>query len=537
MTIFQSILELFGGLVIFIYGVHLLSEGLEKVGGSHLLSLLEKSTNHPLKAGFFGMVATALMQSSGLLMVTMIGLINANLLSLQQAIGIMLGQEIGTTITGQLISFQIRGLNLIFLVAGFYLLFFAKNRKLQLIGQPLFGFGVVFVGMNMMSKAGASVSQTSFFQQSLLLMSQHIILGVIVGAIFTAAIQSSTAMTGMVIAMGSSNSITLQVAVAIILGANIGSCIMGWLASLQSGSSAKRASYAQIIMNIGGVLLFLPFVLPYTNLIARTSKELMRQIANAHTVFNVVVSVLMLPLVKPLAKFVEKIIPEREGEEDRNKKKRTRFIDPRLLKMPVIAAQLAKEEVLRVGWITHEMLKKAFEGMLNKKMDAVKWVLKREKDVDSISWSLENFLESIPGDRLNPDEQEKLEDLKHYITDIERVGDHANNLAEFARKIDKKKIKITKYGRKELRTLFKRVLSNYGAALKAIKSGNKKYVNNVIKLEDEIDALEKEFKRNHIERLKQNICNPEADTIFVESLRNLERISDHAYSIVLSLIN
>ena len=535
MDIFQSILELFGGLVIFIYGVRLLSEGLEKVGGSHLLSLLEKSTNHPLKAGLFGMTATALMQSSGLLMVTMIGLINANLITLQQAISIMLGQEIGTTVTGQLVSLQIRGFNLIFLIVGFYLIFFAKNRKLQLFGLPLFGFGVVFVGMSMMSKAGASVSQTPFFQQSLLLMSRHIILGVVVGAVFTAAIQSSTAMTGMVIAMGTPNSITLQVAVAIILGANIGSCIMGWLASLQSGTSAKRASYSQIIMNIGGVLLFLPFVIPYTNLIATTSKELARQIANAHTVFNVIVSALMLPLVKPLAKFVKKIIPERE-EEARNRKKKTRFIDSRLLKMPAIAIQLAKEEVLRVGWITHEMLKKASEGMLNKKSDSVKWVLKREEDVDSISWNLEEFLESIPGDKLNPDDQETLENLKHYVTDIERVGDHANNLAEFARKIDKKKIKITKYGRKELRTLFKRVLSNYGAALKAIKSGNKKFVNNVIKWEEEIDALEKEFKRNHIERLKQNICHPEADTIFVESLRNLERISDHAYNIVLSLI-
>jgi phosphate:Na+ symporter len=537
MAIFQSILEFFGGLVLFIYGVYLLSEGLEKVGGSHLLSLLERSTNHPLKAGLFGMVATAMLQSSGLLMVTMIGLINANLLTIQQAIGVMLGQEIGTTITGQLIAFQIRGLNLAFMIAGFYMLFFSKNRKLQLAGQPLFGFGIVFVGMSMMSKAGTVFSQTPFFQQSILLMSQHIFLGVLVGAVFTAAIQSSTAMTGMVIAMGSSNSITLQVAVAIILGANIGSCIMGWLASLQSGTNAKRASYAQIIMNIGGVLLFLPFVIPYTNLITRTSNVLARQIANAHTIFNVVVSVIMLPLVKPLAKFVEKFIPDKEDKEEKNKKSKTRFIDSRLLKIPVVAVQLAKEEVLRMGWITHEMIEKAFQGMLNKKMDTVKWVLKREANVDSICWDLENFLESIPGDKLNPNEQGTLEDLKHIITDIERVGDHAVNLAEFAKTIDKKGIKISKFGRKELRTIFKQVLSNYGLALKAIKSGEKKYVNHVIKLEDEIDALEKEYKRNHINRMKQKICDPEADTIFVESLRNLERISDHAYNIVLSLIN
>ncbi|HUV16150.1 MAG TPA: Na/Pi cotransporter family protein [Pelolinea sp.] len=533
MNNFQSLLELFGGLAIFIYGVHLLSEGLEKVAGTQLLSLLNKSLDHPLKQSFFGMVATALMQSSGLLMVTMIGLINANLLTLQQAIGIMLGQEIGTTITGQMISFKIGDFNLIFLIIGFFLMFFSKNRNLRIIGQPLFGFGIVFLGMNLMSKAGSVISQTPFFQQSLLMLSTNILLGVLVGAVFTAAIQSSTAMTGLVIAMGKSNSISLAVAVAIILGANIGSCIMGWLAAMQSGTGAKRASYSQIAINIGGVLLFLPIIVPFTQFVSTTSAELARQIANAHTIFNFAVSALMFPLVKPLAQYIEKIIPEKEEEKE---KRRTRFIDTRLLNMPVMAVTMAKEEVLRMGWITHEMVKKATNAMTHGDGDDIRWVFKHEKDIDKICHDLESFLESIPGYKLGSKEQEMLEDLKHLITDIERVGDHANNLAEFAREIEKKKQKISKYGRKELRTLSSRVLSNYGLALKALKTGNKKHIERMINGEDEVDSLEKKYKLNHIERLKNNMCNPELDTIFVESLRNLERISDHAYNITLSLI-
>jgi phosphate:Na+ symporter len=394
MEIFQAILELFGGLAIFVYGVHVLSEGLEKVAGGKLMSMLDKSLNHPLKQGLFGTIATALMQSSGLLMVTMIGLINANLLSLEQAMGIMLGQEIGTTITGQMVSFQIKGFNLIFLIIGFFMMFFSTNRKLRMIGQPFFGFGIVFVGMSMMSTAGSVISKTAFFQQTLVTLSQHILLGVLVGTVFTAIIQSSTAMIGLVIAMGKSNSITLAVAIAIILGANIGSCIMGWLAAMQSGTSAKRASYAQIFINVFGVLIFLPFIMPYTRLVTYTSASLARQIANAHTIFNVIVSLIILPFVKPLARTIERVIPEKE--EEKGKKVRTKFIDPRLINMPMMAVKLAMEEVLRMGWLTHEMLEKSEDAMLKGDEEAVKWIFKREKDIDEICHSLETFLESIP---------------------------------------------------------------------------------------------------------------------------------------------
>ncbi len=532
METFQSILELFGGLAIFIYGVHILSEGLEKVAGAKLLTFLNSSLNHPLKQGLFGTIATALMQSSGLLMVTMIGLINANMLTLQQAIGIMLGQEIGTTITGQLVSFQIKGFNLVFLIIGFFLMFFSKNRTLRMVGQPFLGFGIVFVGMNMMSKAGAVISQTAFFQQALLVMGQYILLGMLVGAVFTAIIQSSTAMTGLVIAMGISESITLPVAIAIILGANIGSCIMGWMAALQSGTYAKRASYAQIFINIIGVLIFLPFIQPFTSLITTTSSVLSRQIANAHTIFNVIVSLLMLPFVKPLAAFVEKLIPEKK--EEKEKKSKTRFIDPRLLNMPMMAVKLAKEEVLRMGEITCEMVQRASQALLHKSKDDVKWVLKHEKDIDEITHSLEGFLESLPGEKLSPDEQDSLEDMKHLITDIERVGDHANNIAEYAAQIADQKIVFSKDAKRELQTISGKVIHNYQSALKALRTGDKKMINKISKREEDIDTLERKYRQNHIVRLKKKVCHPEADAIFNDTLRNLERISDHAYNIALS---
>ncbi len=532
MDVFQTLLQVFGGLALFIYGVHLLSEGLEKAAGSRFLSILEKATGNPFKRFAFGAIATALMQSSGLLMVTMIGLINASLLTLEQAIGIMLGQEIGTTITGQLVAFNIRGFNLLFLVVGFFLMFFSKNKKMQLIGQPLFGFGVVFVGMNMMSGAAAYFSQIPLFQQTMLALSKNVVLGVIVGTVFTAAIQSSTAMTGLIIAMGKANSITLAVAIALILGANIGSCIMGWLASIKSTINAKRASYAQIFINIGGALLFLPFVGPYSQLISLTSSQLPRQIANAHTIFNIIVSLLMFPLVKALAKLVKKII--RGAKEETEKK--TKYLDDRLLNTPFVAVSVAKEEVLRLGWLTHAMLKDAEKSYLQGKMKFANAALEQEPDIDEISHIVNNFLESVPGEKVSPQEHDTLEKLKHLVTDIERVGDHAVNLAQFAKQMDKKEVRVSKYARKELKTLFNLVAHNYAIALKAFKKDDKALVNQVVESEDEIDKLEKKYKRNHIQRMKKKICNPEADTIFVETLRNLERISDHSYNIALSLI-
>lgn len=352
------------------------------------------------------------------------------------------------------------------------------------------------------------------------------------GTVFTAAIQSSTAMTGLIIAMGKANSITLAVAIALILGANIGSCIMGWLASIKSTINAKRASYAQIFINIGGALLFLPFVGPYSQLISLTSSQLPRQIANAHTIFNIIVSLLMFPLVKALAKLVKKII--RGAKEETEKK--TKYLDDRLLNTPFVAVSVAKEEVLRLGWLTHAMLKDAEKSYLQGKMKFANAALEQEPDIDEISHIVNNFLESVPGEKVSPQEHDTLEKLKHLVTDIERVGDHAVNLAQFAKQMDKKEVRVSKYARKELKTLFNLVAHNYAIALKAFKKDDKALVNQVVESEDEIDKLEKKYKRNHIQRMKKKICNPEADTIFVETLRNLERISDHSYNIALSLI-
>jgi len=533
MDIFQTLLQIIGGLAIFIYGVQLLSEGLEKVAGARLLAFMDKAAGNRIRGLLFGVVAVGLLQSSGMLMVAMIGLINASMLTLEQAVNIMLGSEIGTTVTGQMVAFNIKSFDLVFLAVGFLLMFFTQNKKLHAIGQPLFGIGLVFVGINMMAVAGKTFSTLPEFQSVIVALSQNVVLGVLVGAVFTAILQSSSAMTGLVIALGRSNSITLIVAIALILGANIGSCIMGWLASLKSTTNAKRASYAQIFINVGGVLLFLPFVAPFSNFIAHTSHLLPRQIANAHTIFNIAVSLLLFPLVKPLTKLVKKII-RGSGKEENDKK--TKYIDDRFISTTFVAVSMAKAEVLRLGNLTHQMLKDAEKSFVQGKTKFADKVLEAEPDVDEISHLAMQFMEAVPGEKLSQAEHATLETLKHMVTDIERVGDHAVNLAEFARQIDKRGIKITKFAHKELKTLFAVVEEHYALALKAYKKNDRPLMEKVVHSEDEVDHMEKKFKRNHVERLKKGMCQPEADPIFVETLRNLERISDHSYNIALALI-
>lgn len=532
MDIFQTTLQLIGGLAIFIYGVTFLSEGLEKVAGEKLLSFLEKTTGSRIKGFFFGVVAVGLLQSSGMLMVTMIGLINAGMMTLEQSIGIMLGQEIGTTVTGQMVAFNIKSFDMIFLAIGFILLFFNKNKKWQMIGQPLFGVGLVFVGVNMMADAGSKFSQLPVFQEILISLSKNSVLGVLVGVIFTSILQSSSAMTGLVIALGKSQSISLVVAIALILGANIGSCIMGWLASIRSSLNAKRASYAQIFINIAGVLLFLPFISQFTSFISTTSSSLPRQIANAHTIFNIVVSLLLFPLVKPLTKFVKKVIG---GNKEENKEKKTKYLDDRFINTPFVAVSAAKKEVLRMGRLTYQMLKNAEKSFIQGKLKFASAVLEQEPDIDEISHLVTHFMESVPGERLGQEEHNMLEKLKHLVTDIERVGDHAVNLAEFARQMEKKNIKISKFAQKELKEFFKVVIDTYALSLKAFRKNDPALIDQVVQNEDEVDHLEKKCKHSHVVRLRKGQCQPEADPIYVETLRNLERISDHSYNIVLCL--
>ncbi|HDS11388.1 MAG TPA: Na/Pi cotransporter family protein [Candidatus Wirthbacteria bacterium] len=351
-----EVFQVLGGLALFLFGVNTLSSGMEKLAGSKIQIYLDKATNKPVKGAIFGAAATALVQSSSLLMVTMIGLINANILTLPQAISVMLGQEIRTTITAQIAAFKIGDLCFLLLALGFILIEFNPKQKGKEYGEMLFGLGLIFLGLNLMSDALKVLTTIPAVTDWLIMMGQNIYLGIIAGTIATAIVQSSSAITGLVVAMGISQAISLPGAIAILLGANIGTCFTGFIASFRLSRAARQASIAQFLVNLIGVLIFLPFIPMFTEFVIRTSPNLPRQAANAHSLFNVLVSLLLFPFIKTISKLTKLIVPD---EQATAKPRIATYIDLAQQKLPSIALAEAMRESLLMGEKTTQMLVKS----------------------------------------------------------------------------------------------------------------------------------------------------------------------------------
>ncbi|NLF01760.1 MAG: Na/Pi cotransporter family protein [Anaerolineales bacterium] len=528
------LLQVLGGLALFLFGVGTLSDAMEQLAGERIQIWLDRMTNRPIKGAVFGVVATALMQSSGLLMVTMIGLINANLMTLPQAVGVMMGQEIGTTLTAQMAAFRIGDLCYVLILAGFLIIEVGAKRGWRPYGEIIFGIGVLFLGMNLMSGALKVLTDTPLVAGWLATMGQHRIAGVLAGMVATAAVQSSSATTAVVVALGISGGITLPGAIAIILGANIGSCITGLMASLRLSQAARQASVAQILINVFGVLIFLPFITPFAELITATSGELPRQIANAHTVFNIAVSVVLFPFVRHIARLAERLVPKPEKAEE---PRLTAYIDERQYQIPQVALQEAFRELHRLGDMTAQMIDASRRALLDGDITAAQWVLEQEQGfVDPVCWEIQAFVDGLlEHGRLSPRHQRRCFQIKNLLIDIERVGDLAQNLAEAAQQLHEHAITFSPDAIAELDYLARHVHHTYTCVMDALRDRDRELAARVCRMEDDFDALYLEARQGHINRIQAGVCHPEVNVLFVETLRNLERISDHADNVGVSI--
>jgi phosphate:Na+ symporter len=529
-----GLLQILGGLALFIYGIKMLSAGMEKLTGEQIQRWLERMTHGRFRSALFGTIATALIHSSGLLMVTMIGLINANLMTVQQTIGVIIGQEIGTTLTAQIVAFDIGNFNMIFVVLGVIFFEFFQNRDWKKYGEISFGIGIVFLGMTLMSGALTDLIGIPWVAEGLVVMGQYPLAGVLAGLIMTAIVQSSTAVTSVTVAMGISRVINLDGAIGIILGANIGSCVTGFIASFQLSRAARQASMAQIIINVLGVSLFLPFIAQYAGLINHTSSDLPRQIANAHTIFNVTVSAMAFPFVKQIAWLAEKLVPHEKKPE---KEKLTVYIDEMQYRVPAVALREAAREMVRLGEGTAQMLKESCQALLWKDTEVASHVLQQEdKFVDPIYKTLVDFVNRLLQEDLSITQQKRCLQIKNLLIDIERVGDMSEDIAQYAMDRIKKNVPLSPQAAEELERLWKHTLCTFSSAIKAFEENDKLLARQVCEMESEFDRFYWQTRQRHIERLEAGICNPEANVIFTETLRNLERISDHADNLGVSVM-
>jgi len=533
MGIGAIIMSAAGGLALFLFGLRMLSSALKRAIGERMKALLERLTGKAYRGVIVGAVTSGILQSSSMTMVLLIELINAGALKLAQGIGVMLGAEIGTTLTAQIVAFKIGRYYLPIIAVGFLLSEVFRGKRCGDVGRIILGFGLLFLGMNIMSGGLQGLAHSGPVLRLLESCGSNVFVGVLIGAAVTAVIQSSSAMTAIVIAMGAAGVLTLPAAIALILGANIGTTVTAQIASIGSSLSSRRLTTAQFFVNALGVAAAIPLVPWLANLVAATSTALPRQIANAHTFFNVAVSVALIPIVGLLVKIVEKLVRGKE----RHATAMPQYLGEEFLETPSFALSQARHELMRMAEMSATMVRACHQGLLNHSRSTITAIFEIEDSVDHLKRAIGSYLDRISVEGLSAREESVLHALQHVTGDVERVGDQAVNIGQRALASFKSGQPFSQTALEDLDMLFEQATTLYEMSICALGNEDAARAREALVLEDTVDRLEKEFKANHLRRLKEGDCRPSAGVRFVEILHNLERIGDHAANIADDVLN
>ena len=477
-----------GGLGLFLYGMQLMGEGLQKVAGDRLPRILEMLTSVPVIGVAVGAIVTVLVQSSSATTVMTVGFVNAGLMNLRQAISIILGANIGTTVTAQMVSLKLTDLALPAIAIGFLLSFMAKSRFQKHLGQVIMGFGILFLGMTIMSDGLRPLRTSPLFKHYIVLFGDKPLLGILAGALFTAAVQSSSAFTGLVISLALQDLIGLNASITLILGSNIGTCITAMLASIGTNVTARRASLAHVLFNIFGVVLFLPFLGPFANLIASSATTVAHQAANAHTLFNVANTVIALPFIGVFSRLVTRLVPGAESGVDIGPK----YLDPHLIATPSVALGQATHELLRMGQLALAMLDDVFNAFRTGNVDDLKYAAQKEEVINSLDTEVVSYLVKVAQKSLSLEQSLRHRALLNVSNDIERIGDHADNIIELVQyKLDQD-LAFSDEAKHELEEMYRRVRHALEMALSALRDDDVALAGQIMLVEDEVDLMEKE---------------------------------------------
>ena len=526
-----------GGLGLFLYGMNLMGDGLQKSAGSKLKRIIELLTSNVIMGVLVGMVVTMVIQSSSATTVMVVGFVNAGIMSLTQAIGVIMGANIGTTITAQLVSLDVDFLAPVALGIGIVIYMFSNKPKHKNIAEILIGFGILFTGMDFMKEAVKPLAGYQGFTDMLLSFGHHPILGVLMGFAITAIVQSSSASMGMLIALASQGLIPITAALPILYGENIGTCVTSLISSIGASRNARRAAIMHLIFNVLGSMIFM-FILskPIVAIVtAIDPTDAARQIANAHTLFNILNVIVLLPFNKLIVKLALKLVPETKSEQDDDDKV-VKYIDDRMIETPSIALANIIKETLRMGEKSKESLNAAMDGIVDKSKEKIELSFKREKLINELQKSILNYLLKLSKASLNEDSRETVDALFNTVNDIERIGDHAENIAELAKDIVDLEISFSDVGIGELKDMYNKVVSTYTYALEAMRTSNVELACKVIKMEEQVDMMEKSCRANHMNRLNSSSCSIESGVIYLDIISNLERVSDHAVNIAQQVI-
>ncbi len=533
----ELIVDLLGGLGLFLFGMNFMSQGLQKAAGARLRSILEAMTKNKVIAVLFGALFTAIIQSSGATTVMVVSFVNTGIMSLAQSVGIIFGANIGTTITSQLVAFNLTGIAPFILFVGAVFVMFGKKPMLKKVGEVLLGFGALFMGISLMKDAMSDLKNYQAVMDALGSMDNPIV-GILFGTAITVVVQSSSVTVSILLLMASQGLVDLPVCFYVILGCNIGSCTPAVLASLNAKKDAKCAAYIHVMFNVLGMVIIgilLAFGMDYfEGFILRVSgADVGRCVANADTFFKIFQTIIFLPLSAQFVSMSRQLVP---GEDQEEKEYQLLYIGKQNIFSPSTAVVETTQEIERMGKMARENLGLAMEAFFDGDEKKINRVYEVENQIDFLSKEITDYLVKINQLQLPVVDAKRIGALFHVVSDIERIGDHAENMADAAIKSHEENLKFTKKGEKEIREMHQKTTRILEEAMEMFTTLDKKNLPDILELENSIDTMERELQQNHVKRMAKGKCLPMTGILFTDLVTGLERVADHATNIAFSIL-
>lgn len=531
----QNIVALGGGLGLFLFGMKLMGDELERAAGNSLRKLLEILTRNRFMGLLIGMLFTMLVQSSSATTVMVVGFVNAGLMDLFQAAGVIFGANIGTTITAQLIAFNLSDIAPAFVLMGVVMFMFAKRPIYRQIGGVIAGFGILFVGLDLMSKAMAPLRDMPEVAEFMARFARVPVLGILAGLAVTAVIQSSSASVGILQALAAQGVVSIESAIFIVLGQNIGTCVTALLASVGTNKTARRTAVLHLLFNVLGTAVFYLVVtlLPVTEWVKMLSPgDAMRQVANAHMIFNIFAVALFFPFINLLVKLATRLVP---GADEALEEQKLHFLNESLLVAPPAALAQAIKEIGRMQQLAVCNIDLAVSAFIRGKAEPeeVQRLEARESVINFLNHEIIRYLVLINQTELSEHEGALVGELFHVVNDIERIGDHAENVLEYAQSRESDKIVVSDMALTELREMYASVKELLDMAAKAFEAPHDtERSDRAYKLEQRVDEMDDLLRKRHIDRLTKNLCSPQSGMVFTDVVSNLERVADHSINII-----
>ena len=527
-----------GGLGLFLFGMELMSDSIEKVAGARLRRILEIFTTNRFMGMIVGIIFTGIIQSSSACTVMVVSFVNSGLMNLYQAAGVILGANIGTTITSQLVSFNLSKIAPLILLVGVVVMMFTKKEKVRKVAEVVVGFGILFVGLSTMSQAMANMKNEP--QVVNLLMSlKNPFLATLMGFALTAIIQSSSVTVSIVLLLANQDLLPLPITLYIILGCNIGACATAMLASMTGKKDAKRAALIHLLFNIiGTVIIYIALFVAgdqIVELIKSISADNGRFVANAHTMIKIAQVIMLFPFTGWLVKMTYLIVPGEDQKVGYRESYQLKYIGDKVVFNPATAVVEVVKELERMASLAEENLNRAMNALITLDEEDIEEVYEVEKNINFLNHAITDYLVKINQTTLPIEDLNSLGALFHVVNDIERIGDHAENVADAARQRKEEGVSISKEAQKELGDMLEMVNKVIRYAVEMFAKSDETHMQEIITLEDQVDEKERELQKKHVERLTKGECSPEAGMIFSDIVSGLERVADHATNIAFAI--